>query len=82
MPGSKRRNPVASLIGSILSALCPAGLAGEYADAQLSEAFLEFLADSEDEQGEWQGPLYYEGRQWQVLDQDKEKTEKAEKTDE
>jgi hypothetical protein len=57
----------------------PAIAAGETDDAPLSEAFLEFLADIEDEQGESQDPLYYEGQQWQILDQ---KIEKTENTDE
>ena len=75
MPGSKRHNPAASLIGSILLALCPAGMAEETDDAPLSEAFLEFLSDSEKEQGEWQDPMHYEGPQWQILDQKTEKTD-------
>jgi len=77
MPGSKRRNPAASLISLGLMVVCPAGLAEETDEAPLSEAFLEFLAESDDEQGEWQDPMEYEGRQWQVLDQKTEKTEKA-----
>ncbi len=64
-----------SLIGSILMALCPPGMAGETNDAPLPEAFLEFLADIEDEQDGWQDPMDYEGRQWQVLDQKTEKTD-------
>jgi len=79
MPGSKRRNPAASLVGLGLMVVCPVGLAEAVDAASLSEAFLEFLADSEDEQGEWQDPMDYEGQQWQVLDQ---KTEKTEMTDE
>ncbi len=79
MPGSKRLNPAASLVGLGLMVVCPAGLAEETDEALLSEAFLEFLADSEDEQGEWQDPMDYEGQQWQILDQ---KTGKTEKTDE
>jgi len=74
MPGSKRRNPAASLVGLGLMIVCPAGLTEDTDEAPLSEAFLEFLAESEDEQGEWHDPMDYEGQQWQVLDQ---KTEKA-----
>ncbi len=79
MPGSKRRNPAASVLGLGLVIVCPAGMAEETDDAPLPEAFLEFLADIEDEQGELQDPMDYEGQQWQMLDQ---KTEKTEKTDE
>jgi hypothetical protein len=75
MPGSKRRNPAASLVGLGLMVVCPAGLAEDTDEAPLSEAFLEFLAESEDEQGEWQDPMDYEGQQWQVLDQKTEKTD-------
>ena len=75
MPGSKRRNPAVSLVGLGLMVVCPAGLAEGTDEAPLSEAFLEFLADSENEQGEWQDPMDYEGRQWQVLDRKTEKTD-------
>ncbi len=78
MPGSNRRIPAVNLLGLGLVIVCPAGMAEETDDVPLPEAFLEFLADSEDEQGEWQDPMDYEGQQWQVLDQ---KTEKTEKTD-
>lgn len=77
MPGSKRHTPAASLVGLGLMVVCPAGLAEETDEAPLSEAFLEFLAYSENEQGEWQDPMDYEGQQWQVLDQKPEKTEKT-----
>jgi len=77
MPGSKRRNPAASLISLGLMVVSPASLAEETDEAPLSAAFLEFLAESDDEQGEWQDPMEYEGQQWQVLDQKTEKTEKA-----
>ena len=82
MPGSKRHSPAVSLISLGLVFMCAAGRAEEVEDAPVSEAFLEFLADGEDRQGEWQDPMDYAGRQWQVLDQTTEKTEKTEKTDE
>ena len=42
--------------------------AEDVADTALPEGFLEFLADWEDEQGQWQDPLEYEDPQWQALD--------------
>jgi hypothetical protein len=36
---------------------------------ELPEAFIEFLADWDDEHGQWQDPLEYADPQWQALDQ-------------
>ena len=87
MPGSMTSNPVASrrnspgrydrvsLSGLVLMLACTAGLAEESGDEALSEAFLEFLADWGDEQGEWQDPMAYEDPEWQVLDKKVEQTD-------
>jgi hypothetical protein len=45
------------------------GLAAEATVEALPGAFLEFLADWEDERGEWQDPLEYQDPQWQALDE-------------
>ncbi|HHH44734.1 MAG TPA: hypothetical protein ENK49_11400 [Gammaproteobacteria bacterium] len=50
-------------------------LAEEADDEALPEALLEFLADSEELQGEILDPLDYERPQWQVLDQETETTD-------
>lgn len=88
MPGWMKSKPTASrrlspgrydrvgLPGLVLILACAAGLAEESGDEALSEAFLEFLAEWGDEQGEWQDPMAYEDPEWRVLD------EKVEQTDE
>ncbi len=69
MSGWKRSNRIVSAVGTALVLACPTGAAEEGAEESLPEAFIEFLADWEDEQGEWQDPMEYEAPQWQVLDQ-------------
>jgi hypothetical protein len=44
-------------------------LAEDSSDAALPEGLLEFLADWEDERGEWQDPLEYLDPQWETLDE-------------
>lgn len=73
MPGWMKSNPIVSLPGLVL--ICATGLAEESSDETLSEAFLEFLAESGEEQGEWQDPMAYEGPEWQVLDLKLEQTD-------
>lgn len=77
MPGSKRRNPAARRLGPCLVLLVASAvsLAEEADDEALPEALLEFLADSEELQGEILDPLDYERPQWQVLDQETETTD-------
>jgi hypothetical protein len=55
-------------LGPLLVLASVAGLAGERSDRALAEEFLQFLADWEDEQGQWQDPLEYQGPEWQSLD--------------
>ena len=59
----------ARAVAAVLFLLSPTGVAEERATEPLPEAFLEFLADWEDDRGEWQDPMEYEDPQWQVLDQ-------------
>lgn len=80
MPGSKRHNPVVRRPGPCLvllvaSVVSVVSVAEEADDEALSEALLEFLADSEELQGEILDPLDYERPQWQVPDQETEKTD-------
>ncbi len=42
-------------------------LAAETPGEPFAGAFLEFLADWEDERGEWQDPLEYQNPQWRAL---------------
>ena len=69
MRGWKRSSRVRSLAACALVCVCPAGAAEPASEDALPEAFFEFLAEWEDEHGQWQDPTEYEGAQWQVLDQ-------------
>ena len=69
MTGWNRPRAAASLLGSILALAGAGGLAEDPSEHALAEEFLEFLADWEDERGEWQNPLEYLDPQWQTLDE-------------
>ncbi len=75
MPGWMKSNPAASLFGLVLVLTFAVCLAEESGGESLPEGFLEFLAEWEDEQGEWQDPMVYEGREWQELDRQVEQTD-------
>ena len=68
MRGWKTFRRTASGIGMSLSLLV-SGVAATADDAALPAGFLEFLADWENEQGEWQDPGEYEDPKWQALDE-------------
>ena len=69
MTGWKTFRPIVSSVGASLL-LVGAGMAAEpAAEAALPDGFLEFLADWDNEQGDWQDPIEYEDPQWQVLDE-------------
>ena len=69
MTGWNRPRAAASLLGPILMLASAVSLAAEEPVEALPGAFLEFLADWEDERGEWQDPLEYQDPQWQALDE-------------
>ena len=69
MTGWNRPRAAVSLLGPILMLASAVGLAAEAPVEALPGAFLEFLADWEDERGEWQDPLEYQDPQWQALDE-------------
>ena len=78
MPGWKQRNrAVSALLCLLASATTPADepQAGDTAaDGQeLSTAFLEFLGEWGDQQGNWQDPLEFEDPKWRSLDDDAER---------
>jgi hypothetical protein len=43
----------------------------------LPQAFLLFLGEWQDSQGNWQDPLAFEGPGWRVLDQDAEQSDES-----
>ena len=69
MTGWNRPRAAASLVGPILMLASALSLPAEDPVEGLPGAFLEFLADWEDERGEWQDPLEYQDPQWQALDE-------------
>ncbi len=69
MTGWNTPRAAASLLGVVLLLVSAVNLAEEVSDDALAEGFLEFLADWEDEQGQWQDPLEYQDPQWQALDE-------------
>lgn len=75
MPGWKIPNPVASLAGLLLAVSAVTAQAGEDDDEVLPAALLEFLADWEDPQGEWQDPMDYADPQWQLPQREAEQND-------
>lgn len=57
------------LLGTALALASAVACAVDRSDDALPAGFLEFLADWEDEQGQWQDPLEYQDPQWQALDE-------------
>lgn len=58
-------------LASVLILLCSALAQADEQDAlatEMDEAFLLFLADWEDEQGNWQDPLEYDDPKWTEMD--------------
>lgn len=83
MPGLKPHNRIASAIVCLLAVA--AAQAGDTQpqeperDSQTPpEAFLLFLGEWQDEQGNWQDPMDFDGPGWQVLD---ERAEQRNETD-
>jgi len=69
MTGWKVPRAAARLLTLALVLASGISLAEDSSDAALPEGLLEFLADWEDERGEWQNPLEYLDPQWQTLDE-------------
>ena len=78
MPGWKRHSRTVSSVLALI-----AGAAAQAADpppgqpipaqSALPEAFLEFLGEWSDQQGNWQDPLEFDDPRWQLLDNDAER---------
>ena len=71
MPGWKKPSRTADNIRLIVCLLVmPVTASGESLDApaELTPAFLEFLARCEAAPGQWRDPMSLEGEHWQVLD--------------
>jgi hypothetical protein len=83
MPGWKRPNPTVSAALCLL-ATAAGGAPGVQPDPaeqdrkNLPEAFLVFLGEWEDPQGNWQDPLEFDDPKWQVLDKDAERRNETE----
>ena len=75
MTGWKAHTQAASVFGLVLASMPPAALTEQSGDDAPPKSFFEFLAEWEDENGEWQDPMAYEGPHWQVLDQSAENTD-------
>jgi hypothetical protein len=78
MPGWKQHNRTVSAVLCLLAvvtALADEPQAGgtTAAGQDLSTAFLEFLGEWGDQQGNWQDPLEFEDPKWQSLDDDAER---------
>ena len=75
MPGWKPPNLAVSAVLCLLVGV--AAWADEPADDRsgqaLSAAFLEFLGEWEDQQGNWQDPLEFDDPKWWSLDDDAER---------
>ena len=69
MTGWKVPRAAARLLTLALVLASGINLAEDSSDAALPEGLLEFLADWEDERGEWQDPLEYLDPQWETLDE-------------
>jgi hypothetical protein len=69
MTGWKVPRAAARLLTLALVLASGISLAEDSSDAALPEGLLEFLADWEDERGEWQDPLEYLDPQWETLDE-------------
>jgi len=75
MLGWKPRNPAVSAVLCLLAGVTaqadepPANRSGQ----ALSAAFLEFLGEWEDQQGNWQDPLEFDDPKWRSLDDDAER---------
>ena len=67
MTGWMRRKPLVSALLLICAAPMQAAEQGTVTE-HVDEEFLMFLADWEDEQGNWQDPLDYEDQKWAELD--------------
>ena len=80
MPGWKpRKAAVSAALGLLVvaSAMAEEPLA-ERSEPALSAAFLEFLGEWEDQQGNWQDPMEFDDPTWRSLDDD---TERQHETD-
>ena len=69
MTGWNRPRAAARLLRLVLVLASGISLAEDGADAALPDGLLEFLAEWEDERGEWQDPLEYLDPQWETLDE-------------
>ena len=69
MTGWNRPKAAVRLLTLVLVSGSGINLAEDSSDAALPEGLLEFLADWEDERGEWQDPLEYLDPQWEALDE-------------
>ena len=83
MPGWKPHNPIASAVLCLLAVAAAQAADTQQPDPErdsqaLPEAFLLFLGEWQDEQGNWQDPMVFDGPGWQVLD---ERAEQRNETD-
>ncbi len=78
MPGWKRRSRTVSAVLCLLVGVSAQANGAQRDDettagADLPTAFLEFLGEWEDQQGNWQDPLEFDDPKWQSLDNEAER---------
>ncbi len=79
MPGWKPRKPVVSAVLGLLAGVTAQANepAAEPSEPVVSAAFLEFLGEWEDQQGDWQDPLEFDDPKWRSLDDDAERQDET-----